>query len=482
VPSPEDDRLDPVLLRRVGVILLGGVLGLLSSTMVAVGLDLLAAEFDASLAAIGWASTGFLLAVTVAIPFTTWAVDRFGGRTMWLAGLIVFAAASVGAGLAWDAGSLIAFRIVQGFGAGILDPLVLILLARAAGPSRAGRVMGLMGVVLSLGPVVGPIFGGAVLDRLDWPWMFYLSVVIAAVVFGLSLKVLPADPPRAARAASPRLDVVGLALIGPGVAALVLAASQAAEHAAFAAWQTLLPLGAGVVLLAVYAAWALRARNETPLIDLRMFASSGFSASVTIMGLTGTVMYASLIVLPLYYQQAHGSSVLAAGLLIAPFGLGGTVSMPLAGWISDRVGSRSLARAGAVVLLACALGLTRLEADTPVAWPVAATLVMGLASGFVSAPTMGSLYRTLPPEQVAQGSSVLYMLNQLGGSIGIAVVALILSTATGPDRGFQGVYWFLTAVLAVILAATWLLPSGERAASEPTAEPTAEPVPNLANH
>ncbi len=207
----------------------------------------------------------------------------------------------------------------------------------------------------------------------------------------------------------------------------------------------------------MYAFRALRPGSE-PLIDLRMFANPGFSASVAIMGLTGVVMYASLIALPLYYQQAHGSSVLAAGLLVAPFGLGGTVSMPLAGWISDRIGSRSLARAGAVMLLVCALGLTRFDADTPVVWPVAATLVMGLASGFVSAPTMGSLYRTLPASQVAQGSSVLYMLNQLGGSFGVAVVALILSIAAEAVSGFQGVYWFLAAVLTAVLAATWFLP------------------------
>lgn len=322
-----------------------------------------------------------------------------------------------------------------------------------------------MGVVLSLGPVAGPIFGGAVLERLDWPWMFHLSIAITAAVFALSLRVLPDDPPRDAARSLPRLDVIGLALIGPGIAALILAASQAAESGAFTVLPVLLPLAAGAVLLAAYAVRALRPGVE-PLIDLRLFASGGFSASVAIMGLTGVVMYASLVVLPLYYQDLHGSGVLAAGLLIAPFGIGGTVSMPLAGWISDRIGSRILARSGASVLLACALALTRLDAETPIAWPVVATLVIGLASGFVSAPTMGSLYRTLPASRVAQGSSVLYMLNQLGGSVGIAVVALILATATGPIGGYQGVFWFLAATLAVVLAATWLLPGNQPAATE----------------
>ncbi|SPL92666.1 Multidrug resistance protein B [[Actinomadura] parvosata subsp. kistnae] len=149
----------------IAVILLGGLLGILNSTMAAVATGTLADAFGTSLSTVGWASTGFLLAVTATIPFTTWAVDRYGGKRLWVAGLVLFLAGSLAAGLAWNVGSLIAFRVVQGVGAGLLDPLVLILLARTAGPQRAGRVMGLMGVVLSLGPVFGPIAGGAILGR-----------------------------------------------------------------------------------------------------------------------------------------------------------------------------------------------------------------------------------------------------------------------------------------------------------------------------
>ncbi|GAA3111029.1 hypothetical protein GCM10020001_031970 [Nonomuraea salmonea] len=137
--------MDGRLLATIAVVLLGGLLGILNSTMAAVATGSLATVFDTSLSTVGWASTGFLLAVTATIPFTTWAVDRYGGKRLWLAGLGVFLAGSLAAGLAWDIGSLIAFRVVQGFGAGLLDPLVLILLARAAGAPRAGRVMGLMG-------------------------------------------------------------------------------------------------------------------------------------------------------------------------------------------------------------------------------------------------------------------------------------------------------------------------------------------------
>ncbi|MBB5774693.1 DHA2 family efflux MFS transporter permease subunit [Nonomuraea jabiensis] len=478
-----DDRLDARLLGMIGVILLGGLLGILNSTMAAVAIDTLAATFDTSLSTIGWTSTGFLLAVTATIPFTTWAVDRFGGKRLWLAGLALFLAGSLGAGVAWDVGALIVFRVVQGFGAGLLDPLVLILLARAAGPRRAGRVMGLMGVVLSLGPVLGPIAGGAVLAGLSWRWMFLLSVPFGLVALLLALRVIPADEPSAGSPA--RLDVVGLALLGPGFAAVVLALSQTAEQGAFTAWQALLPLGAGLVLLLGYAVHALRAarhapgtpgaasgdRRTPPLIDLRLFASRGFTASVAIMGLGGLALFAALFALPLYYQQAHGHGVLAAGLLMAPLGLGGALAMPLAGQLSDRVGARGLAIGGALVAGLSALAFTRIGADTPELWPALAAFTIGLGSGCFSAPTMGSLYRALPPSMVAQGSSVLYMLNQLGAALGVAVVTLILQTTADVITGFHGIFWLVVAVIVIILAAVPLLPGRPRTQAVPAAEP-----------
>ncbi|WP_393164646.1 DHA2 family efflux MFS transporter permease subunit [Nonomuraea marmarensis] len=447
----------------IGVILLGGLLGILNSTMAAVATGTLATAFDTSLSTIGWTSTGFLLAVTATIPFTTWAVDRYGGKRLWLVGLVLFLAGSLAAGLAWNVGSLIAFRVLQGFGAGLLDPLVLILLARAAGPHRAGRVMGLMGVVLSLGPVLGPIAGGAVLDSLSWRWMFLLSVPVGAVAFLLALRMIPADSP----AGSPqgRLDVLGLALLGPGFAAVVLALSQAAEQGAFSAWQALLPLGAGVVLMIGYGLRAGRVR--APLIDLRLFVNRGFTASVTIMGLGGMAVYASLFVLPLYYQQAHGHGVLAAGLLMAPVGLGGAIAMPLAGRLSDRIGARGLAVGGAVVAGLSALSFTQIGAGTSEVWPVVAALTVGLGMGCFSAPTMGSLYRTLPPSIVAQGSSVLYMLNQLGAALGVAVVTLILQTSGDVITGMHGVYWFAVAMIVIVLAAIPLLPGKPQAQAVP---------------
>ncbi|MFY1583680.1 DHA2 family efflux MFS transporter permease subunit [Micromonospora sp. WMMD734] len=456
-----DNRLDPALIRLVSVVLLGGIMGILDGTMVAVAVDTLTTTFQASVSAISWASTGYLLALTATIPITTWAVDRFGARRLWLFGLLLFMAGSLASGLAGSVASLIVFRVVQGVGAGILDPLVLTLLARAAGPHRAGRVMGLMGAVLPLGPVLGPVIGGLVLDTTNWRWMFLVNIPIGLVAFALALRVVPADAPETLNPRS-RLDVLGLVLAGPGVAAVVLALSQVATAGTLTAWRVLVPLVVGVAALVAYATHALRPRTVPPLIDLRLFASRSFSASVTVQGLVGVATYSILFALPLYYQQLHGQGdgALAAGLLVAPLGLGSVLAMPVAGRLSDTVGARGPALTGAAVAALGALALTQVDAGTNGAWSALWAFVIGVGLGAVGAPTMGALYRTLPSHQVPQGSSVLYMLNQLGASVGIAVVALIVDVAgeADPMGGFRLVYWWIVACVLVILAGSSLLP------------------------
>lgn len=471
-----DDRLDPGLLRLIGVTLLGGIMGILDSTMVTVAADTLAAEFNTSLSSISWATTGYLLALTVTIPVTSWAVGRFGVRKLWLFGLVLFLVGSLASALAWNVESLVAFRVVQGVGAGVVDPLVLVILARAAGPSRAGRVMGMMGVVLSLGPVLGPVLGGVVLESMGWRWMFYINLPIGIVAVLLALRVIPVGPPLK-RGSAPRLDIVGALLMAPGLAAILLALTEAGERARFAVPSVLIPLALGVALLVGYVIHALRARRTEPLIDIRLFSSRSFAASVTVQGLVGLATFAVLFALPLYYQVLHGHGARAAGLLVAPLGLGSALAMPIAGRLSDRLGARNLVRGGAVVAALASVGLTRIGADSGEVWSVLAAFAVGLGLGCVGAPTMGSLYRTLPPEKVPQGSSVVYNLNQLGGALGVACVALILA-AVGSGAaaggagigGFHGAYWFVFAVTLVILAASPLLPGRPEAPTAVQAE------------
>lgn len=207
-------RLDAALLTLVGVMVLGGMMSYLDATIVNVGISTLGGEFHATLATIEWVTTGYLLAVALAIPLAGWAVARFGAKRMWLLGLSVFLIGSTLCAFARNAEGLIAFRVVQGFGGGMVDPIMMTVVAGAAGPARIGRVMGLVSVPITLGPVVGPVVGGLLLDHFSWQWMFLVNIPFALAAIVLAVRVLPADPPPSGDPVP--FDALGVALLSPG--------------------------------------------------------------------------------------------------------------------------------------------------------------------------------------------------------------------------------------------------------------------------
>ncbi|WP_062428868.1 DHA2 family efflux MFS transporter permease subunit [Herbidospora daliensis] len=466
-------RLDRALLTLIGVMVLGGMMSYLDATIVNVGISTLTAEFEATLATIEWVTTGYLLAVALAIPLAGWATVRFGAKRMWLLGLTVFLAGSTLSAFAWNAESLIVFRILQGLGGGMVDPIMMTVVAGAAGPARIARVMGLISIPITLGPVVGPIVGGLILDNLSWQWMFLVNIPFAVAAIVLAVVVLPADGP----GADAPLDWIGVFTLSPGFAALVFALSRAGAEG-FGSTSVVIGLVVGLALFAAYIVHALRTRG-TPLLDLRLFRSRGFSASVTTMFLIGGGLFSLLFLLPLYYQEVRGESVLASGLLLAPLGLGTLVGMPVAGNLADKLGARRLVPVGALLIGLGALVFTGSDAGTSQLLLTGAQLAAGFGLGLVGAPTMGSVYRTVPGDAVAGATGAVFILNQIGASLGIAVVALILQgggahTAPTPTT-FANAFWWPVAAAAVVFAAGLLLPGRPEAAP---AEPVAKPAPS----
>jgi EmrB/QacA subfamily drug resistance transporter len=455
-------QLDGALRRTIAVVLLGGIMGILDGSMVLVAVGTIADDTGAPLAVVGWVGTAYLLAVTATVPVGAWAVDRYGGKRLWLVGLVVFLVGSLGAALAPQLGVLIAFRVVQGIGAGILDPLMLTLLARAAGPARSGRVMGIMGIVGSAGPVAGPIIGGALLQVLDWRWLFLVNLPIVVVALVLAVRVLSPDAP-AAGVPVRRLDVVGVALVGPAVSAAVLGLSWIEREHTALAWPVLVPVALAAAALLAYVRHALR--RDDPLLDLRLLARPGVAAGMLTAGTNGLVTFGALLVIPLSYQQVHGAGPATAGLLLAPLGAASMVAMPVSGRLSDRLGARRVAVAGGVVALAGAVLLATQPAGPGFAAPVAGALVLGLGLGTVGAPAIGSVFRTIPPASASQGSALLYVFNQLGAALGIAAGALLVGAAGSAPIGaaamedFRPSFWFLAAAVAVGLAASTRLPT-----------------------
>src|SRR4051794_6406958 len=215
--TPADAKLDRELMLVASVVVLGAIMSILDTTVVNVAINTLARDFHTTLPTIQWVATGYTLALATVIPLTGWAADRFGTKRLYMTSIALFLGGSLLSGLSWSAASLIGFRVLQGLGGGMLMPLGMTILTRAAGPSRVGRVMSIIGVPMLLGPIFGPILGGWLVDDISWRWIFFINLPIGLVALFLSRRVLPRDRPQPAE----RLDFLGLCLLSPGLALVI---------------------------------------------------------------------------------------------------------------------------------------------------------------------------------------------------------------------------------------------------------------------
>jgi MFS family permease len=327
--------LDRDLLRLASVVVLGTIMSILDTTIVNVAIETLGRELHSSLSAIQWVSTGYLLALATVIPLTGWAMERFGGKRMWMISVTLFMAGSALCGLSWSVESLIVFRVLQGFGGGMILPIGQAILAQAAGPQRMGRVMSVIGVPTLLGPVLGPVIGGLIVDHFSWRWIFFVNLPVGAVALLMAWRILPAADVRRSR---PALDLRGLLLLSPGLAALVYGLSEFGIKGGLDHWSVLVGIVAGAVLLVGFVVHARRI-GAGALIDLRLFQDRAFSAASGTVLVFGISLFGAMFVLPLYYQVVRGQSALDAGLLLAPQGLGAATAMPIAGRLTDTRGA-----------------------------------------------------------------------------------------------------------------------------------------------
>jgi EmrB/QacA subfamily drug resistance transporter len=433
--------------RRIAVVvIIGAVMSILDTTIVNVALQTLREELGSPLSTIQWVSTGYLLALATAIPLTGWAAERFGPRRVWMSVVAAFVATSALCGLAWSAESLIGFRVLQGFAGGMIMPIGMITLAQAAGPERMGRVMSIVGVPMLLAPVLGPVIGGAIVESLSWRWIFFVNLPVGIIGLLLARKLMPSDRAEGHAAAAgesvSRLDWRGLLLVSPGLGAIVFGISEYGDHRTLATPSAWLPLTLGVLAVAGFVVHALRSRY--PLVDVGLFRNPGFSAASATVFLTGIALFGSMILLPLYYQVARGESPLVAGLLIAPQGLGAALGMNLGGRATDRFGGGRVVLVGLSLLIAGTAVFTQIGPDTSY-WVIAAALFVrgvGLAGSMM--PAMAGAYATLTRSEVPRATPALNVLQRVGGSIGAALLIVILQNrilstiGAGADGGVSG--------------------------------------------
>jgi EmrB/QacA subfamily drug resistance transporter len=388
-----------------------------------VAINKLAIAFHSPLATIQWVATGYTLALATVIPLSAWASDRFGSKRVYAVAIVLFILGSAATGLAWNTGSLITFRVLQGLGGGMIMPAGMTILTRASGPQRLGRIMSVIGIPMLLGPILGPILGGFLVDQVSWRWIFYINVPIGIAAVILAVIVLPRERPVEGEAA--RLDVLGVLLLSPGLAAFVYGLAQSTSHGGFAYPGAWIPAAAGVVLIAAFVAHALSTRN--PLLDLRLFGNPSVGATGLVMVVFMIGAMGSMLLVPLYFQLVRGDSALQSGLLLAPQGIGAMISMQLGGRLTDRIGASRVIAPGLVLSWAGLLAFAMLTAHTSYVVLCADLFVSGVGIGMVMMPAMTAVMSFVPPQAISRASTALNIIQQAAISIGTAVMSIILT-------------------------------------------------------
>ena len=420
--AAQPEGLDRETLIVAGVVMLGAVMSILDTTVVNVAIDHLAVAFHSSLTEIQWVITGYTLALATVIPVSGWAADRFGTKRIYMSSLVLFTLGSVLSGLAWSAGSLIFFRVLQGFGGGMIMPAVMTILTKKAGPHRMGRVMGVLGVPMLIAPILGPILGGWLVDNASWRWIFFINVPIGIVAFILALIVLDRDQPQPAH----RLDWVGMLLLSPGLAVFIFGLAESSTYG-FGSVRSWGPTLLGVVLIA---AWFIHSwRTPNPLIDLRTFAHTRAGAAAGTFLLFAISVFGTMLLVPLYYQTVRGASALQAGLLLAPGGFGAMLMMPLSGKLTDRYGPTWLPATGLPFVAVGLIPFVFVGAHTSYVLLSAGNFVQGIGMGLAMMPNMTAAMQAVPAAAIARTSTAMNIIRQGGASIGTAVLSVILASA-----------------------------------------------------
>ncbi|WP_084467519.1 MDR family MFS transporter [Actinokineospora inagensis] len=459
------DRLDPALRRLIAILILGAMAPLLDTTIVNVALNTIVVDLSTTVSTAQWIGTGYLLAMGMAIPLAGWATGRLGGKRAWLLSLVLFLASSVLAGIAWDIGSLIAFRVVQGVASGLMLPILQTLVIQAAAGQGIGRLMAAVSLPAVVAPILGPVLGGVIVGNTSWRWIFLINVPICVAGLVAAARGLDTGPRRPGKP----LDLLGLGLLSPGLAAVLFAFSQFAVHRGPTAVAVVV-LVAGLVALVGFVAHALRTGHE-PIIDLRLFRVRSFSASTVLLFLSGLSLFGGTLLVPLYLQQARHLSAVTVGLLLVPQGIGALLARRVVGRITDRVGARPVVLVGILLTVLPTVAFSQVEQSTSPVVIGLCLLVFGAGVSTVSIAVLAAAFTGLDREQVPHASGATRILLQVGGSFGTSVIALVLAAQTSAhpdalDAAFSTTFWWAAGFALVAVLPALLLP-------RPTPSPSA---------
>lgn len=453
-------KLRVLLICSMSLLLVG-----LDITAVNVALPAIAADFRADISGLQWTVDAYTVAMASLLMFAGSLADRIGRKRVFVIGLSVFVAASLMCSVAPTVGVLIVFRALQGVGASMLNPVAMSIITNTfTEPRERAQAVGVWGAIFGLSMALGPIVGGALVSTVGWRAIFLINIPLGLTGIALTLRFIPESKAAVAR----RFDPVGQALVLVLLASLTLGIIDAPALG----WTSpviLAALAAAAIAFVVLVLY--EPRRAEPLIDLRFFRSAPFSSSIVISVAAFGTFGGFLFLNTLYLQQVRGLSPIDAGLVTVPMAVMTAVMSPVSGRLVGRAGPRiPLAVAGTGLVLACVM-LSGLNADTPLAWLLAAYTVYGIGFGFVNAPITNAAVSGMPRAQAGVAAAIATTSRQVGQTLGVAVVgAVVASSAAGSARvglltASHPAWWLLASWGAVVLVLGLIATTGRARAS-----------------
>jgi len=406
-------------------------MSIMDVTIVNVALPTIGRDFHVSPTAVDSISIGFLVSLAVFIPASGWLGDRFGGKRILLAAIVVFTGASALCGLATSLGELVAFRVLQGVGGGMLAPVGMAMLFRVFPPEERIRASSILTVPTTLAPALGPPLGGLLVTDLSWRWVFYVNVPLGALAFTFGLIFLRSVP----MSEPGRFDLPGFLLSGLGLGLLMYGVSEGPVKGWHSA-DVLATIAAGAVLLALMVVVELRV--TAPIVDLRLLANRLFRSTNGVMILASIAFLGSLYAISLYYQDGRGLTALNSGLSTFPEAIGVMAGAQLAArYLYPRLGPRRHITIG-LVGVALTIGLLAvLGPGSSLWWPRLLMFALGLAMGQVFVPLQAAAFATITPAATGKASTMFNALRQLGGAVGVAILTTFI-VLVGPVHVVAG--------------------------------------------
>ena len=403
-------------------IVIGTFMAILDTTVVNVALPTLGRVFSADLRLLQWVITGYMLAQAAVIPLAGWFSDRYGAKRVYLAALVLFTLGSLLCAMAQSAQMLIAFRVLQGLGGGMLMPVGMAFLFRLAPPDKRGAVMGGFGVPMLLAPATGPILSGWLLEYADWRLIFLINIPVGILAVLVASRALPA---MVAQRVAGKLDTWGMLLAPLGFASLSYGIAES-TGAGWTGTSTLTGIAIGVVALVAFIIRELTV--EHPLLELRVFRSRDFTLGIITQWLMMAAIFGTFFLIPVFLQQVRGYGSFETGLATLPQALVAALFMPIGGRLFDKIGARPLVIPGLLLATTSLWLMSQISATTTAAELRLPLALMGAGMGLMMMPLSTHLLNSAPRHLVSRVTSLTGALQSVVSSLAIATYATYLQS------------------------------------------------------